>query len=158
MRSIQDITVTSEEVALSSYIEAFKIAQRELEQEHKPELQLTLIQPKSPFKIKKGENFSVEVKAGLSKGEIARQTFAVIAIPEGFELNVREHWTPFGVDRHPGYEGYRSTPARDLLKPTWHGYYADIKCPTDLGKYTFWYWAICEGYATEDLSFQVNVV
>jgi hypothetical protein len=158
LRNIQNVAITSEEAALKRYIEAFKVAQIELEKEHKPELYVKLIEPQLPFKVKHGENFDIELRIGLSRGEVARQTSAVIAILKEFELVDGVAWKRFKATDYPDHQGYSSLKAWDILGSVWHASYATIKCPMKTGKYTFWYWAFCEGCKVKDISFQVDVV
>jgi len=159
LKKIQEVAVTSEEAALKRTVEAFKIAQRELETEHKPELQIELWEPKLPFKVKNGESFKVQTRVSLSKGEIARKAFAVVEIPKEFDLSSHEKWVKFGVkETHSGYKGYISEAGRDVFKSVKNGYYATIKSPTNTGEFTFFYWAYCEEWRTEEMSFQIEVV
>lgn len=159
LKKIQEVAVTSEEAALKRTVEAFKIAQRELETEHKPELEIKLWEPKLPFKVKNGESFELQTRVSLSRGEIARQAFAVITVPKEFDLSLHEEWVGFDVkETKPDYKGYRSTTGRDVFKGVFNSYSATIKSPVNTGKFTFFYWAYCEECQTEEMSFQIEVV
>jgi len=92
LKKIQDLALTSEETWLSKIIEGYKLAQREIETERKPELKLKFISPMPPFRIKREGEVSITFRLWLAKGEKAEGAQVVFLAPPGFVLD-GDGWT-----------------------------------------------------------------
>jgi hypothetical protein len=86
LRAIEDISITSEEAALKRTVQAFKRAEKELEEERKPKLLLTFLDPTPPIQTKPGEAVGIRFHIDLTKGDIAEQATVTFFAPPGFDF------------------------------------------------------------------------
>jgi len=80
LKVIESVAITSEEAALKRTIESFKIAQKELEEEKKPKLELIFEVPQPPFHVEAESEMTIKFRVGLSRGDVARNAIVAFLI------------------------------------------------------------------------------
>ncbi len=155
LKRIEDVALTSEEAALKRMVEAFKIAQKELEVESKPELELKLRKPTLPIRINKDSKVTLRFAISLVKGEIARNIEIRFGIPKVFEF-INEVYRPFEEEPYSDIiftemrVGYLGTGEHNIRELT-------VKAPSKPGHFIFVYWLRCERYSSPLTELQVEV-
>ena len=86
LKTIESVAITSEESALKRTVEAFKIAEKELEEEKKPELALAFEGKQPPFHVEAEAETSLTINIRLSSGDVARKPEVILVAPPDFEF------------------------------------------------------------------------
>ncbi len=150
LRKIEDVAVTSEEAALRRDVEAFKIAQRELEAEAAPILKLECVEPDSlPIRMQAGDETTVGCDLRLISGQIAENISIFIFVPPGFDfpmiaLNSKRVSGP--KDTFPGYL-FTVKEFGELIKGLRQTIRFTIKAPSNTGVFEIKYIVNCRGLA-----------
>jgi hypothetical protein len=157
LRVIEGVAITSEEAALKRTVEAFKMAERELEEEKKPKLELKFEGAQPPFHITCGGQIEAEFLLALMKGEVARRAEVAFFAPLGFEFPGKDTWLQSKEHKQVG--GYITTSIEygDLTKGIKYGRTITIEAPSSPGSFTLKYNLICEGFHSDYQQFEVIV-
>jgi len=86
LKLIQDVAVTSEEAWTAKIVQAFKIAQKDLEEEKRPEVTLTFKGIKFPLEIEEDSEKTIQLILKLTKGDFAQDVELHLGLPSGFEF------------------------------------------------------------------------
>lgn len=153
--AIEEVTITSEE-AVEKLPEAVKIALRELEEERKPELQLSFKDTQPPFHVKAESEILIEFIITLIRGDIARETEIYFVAPPGFKFpDSPKRLPPLGKE----YANYVSTAIElaDITKGIYRLGKVKLKVPSQPEHYTVSYCSVCEGFYSKYEEFEVVV-
>ncbi|MBA7467212.1 hypothetical protein ES707_02424 [subsurface metagenome] len=157
LRVIESVAITSEEAALKRTVEAFKIAEKELEEEKKPELALAFEDKQPPFHVEAEAETSLTINIRLSSGDVARKPEVIFVAPPDFEfLNM-----PKGprIDQRSKYTDYISAAYEfeDIRKGLSRWRRFEFKTPSQPGNYKCAYRIFCEGFDSGYEEFEVVV-
>ena len=148
LKVIEDVAVTSEEAWIAKTVDAFKIAQKELELERRPEIVLRIADYKLPLQIPLSSELKIKLTVRLKRGEIAENASVFLAAPEGFGFLGE------GVNKLPKgheYENYVCIrwDVGILISGIENHYTITIKSPPEAGNYNIIYYIHCRGFRTE---------
>lgn len=155
--AIEKVTINSGE-AMHKLPEALKSALMQMEEENKPELELTFPGETPPFGFKVGEERTIDFRLSLTKGNIARGIKVIFFAPPGFDFPGRYTQIQSG-DVHK-VAGYISAFFE------WDSCNKAIALPADLNitapdkakRYTLLYSLSCdEGFCSTCLELKVKV-
>ena len=158
LKVIENVAVTSEEAWIAKTVEAFKIAQKELEEEKKPELGLMWKDLETPFHIKADSTLKLVFGVHLETGKVADTVMAVFYLPPGIDFpGLKALIQP---DDIPVISKF-ITARVDYTAPITIGAYTAneviIKVPPVTGKYTAYYRVSCRGGRGELKEFEIIV-
>lgn len=158
LKVIENVAVTSEEAWIAKTVEAFKIAQKELEEEKKPKLGLLWKQLRPPFRIKPDSALKLVFGVHLETGNVADNVFVVFYLPPGFDFPGSQ--TVIQDDDIPRISKF-ITARVDYTGPLTIGSYVanqvSIKAPPVAGKCTAYYRVSCRGVYGELGEFEIVV-
>ena len=161
LKKIRDVAITSEEVALRRDIEAFKTAQKELELEAAPMLQLECIEPDSPpIRIEAGGTTKVGCDLKLLRGQIAEDISVYFYVPPGFDfplMKASNKWVAGPKENFTGYLCMLKECSR-LIKGLHQVVRFTIKAPTNVGVFEIKYIVNCRGLALLPGTIKVEVM
>jgi hypothetical protein len=157
LKVVESVAITSEEAALRKTVEAFKIAQKELEKEKKPELTLEFGGDQPPFHIKSGSQKTIVTELGLVRGDVAKRPEVYFLAPPGFNFPKRKTWVQAEEKETVG--GYLTTQfeLEDFKRGVTQRKKIIIKAPSSSGKFTFYYRITAEGFDSSYEEFEVVV-
>jgi len=148
LKKIQQVAITSEEATLRRTIEAFKIAQRELESENKPMLQLLITEPKQPIRMTRGSEVVLKYEVSLIHGQIAEHAQIFVKVPKGFDFLGEVETYPWN-NIETGFKDYIGT-SQEILGPVIRGVVVPlelkIKVPPTTGKFQLLCNVVCKDY------------
>lgn len=158
LKKIQDVAITSEEAALIRTVEAFKVAEKEIEAEKKPSLALMFTDPKPPISIQEGQETELSYDIFLTGGDLARDVIFTLVAPEGFEFTGQGEIgrQTEKADLYPNCPRYRYTIEKVLPKMIYHES-VTIRAPSEKGNYQLIYVLQCEGFTSDFVEFNVEV-
>jgi ABC-type multidrug transport system fused ATPase/permease subunit len=148
---IQEIAITTEEASLKMMINAFKTAQKEIMNENRPVLALT-IENEIPLKTKIGQIVQIECMVHLKNGDAGRNTVVTVIAPIGSEF--QETKGDKGI--YPANATiYKNQPFCSFSLPTlttdrYHPVEVKIKVPTKVNTYELILAATCEGNSIQE--------
>jgi len=153
--AIEEVTITSKE-AQEKLPDAVKAALRELEEERRPELEITYKGAQPPFKVKAGSERIIEFTITLSKGEIAKDPEIYFTAPPGFGFPDCPRRPPPLAE---GYDDYVCAAIKcgNIPKGTYFLRNVKIKAPDKTGSYTLFHNTICEGFKSGRKAFEIVV-
>ncbi len=158
LKVIENVAITSEEAWIAKTVEAFKIAQKELEEEKKPELGLMWKELETPFHIKADSTLKLVFGVHLETGKVADNVMAVFYLPPGFDFPGLK--TLIQPDDIPVISKF-ITARVDYTAPIIIGAYTAneviIKVPPVTGKYTAYYRVSCRGGRGQLKEFEIIV-
>jgi ABC-type multidrug transport system fused ATPase/permease subunit len=156
LKVIESVAITSEEAALKKTVEAFKIAQEELEDERRPELSLKLKDKKFPLQAKANSEMPLRFELSLSKGDFAEDIDIHICLPPGFGFPNRDTYT-LGIDHD--YPDYIVTTWEipKVIKGLAYPKAIDIKTPPTAGSYNIVFYKRCKGLAADPVEEEIIV-
>jgi len=158
LKVIENVAVTSEEAWIAKTVEAFKIAQKELEEEKKPKLQLTWRQPKAPVHIKADSTLKLVFSVGLEGGNVADNVFVAFSLPPGFDFPGSQ--TVIQADDVPRIPKFISARVNYRVPITPGPYIINeviIKSTPVPGTYTAYYCVGCRGSTGDLEKFEIVV-
>ena len=161
LRKIEEVAITSEEAALRSQIQAYKTAQKELETEAAPALELRCIKPDSvPIYMQAEEQLTLEYDLRLVKGQMAEHISVFIFVPPGFDfpqIDAGKKRVSGPKDSFPDhlwtFKHYDRLIA-GLLQPL----QITIKAPRNTGRFAIRYVVNCRGLAQLPGTIDVEVM
>lgn len=165
LRKIQEIAITSEEAALKTTVDAFKIAQRELEIERKPAISLIFNHPKPPINIKLGEAVDVHFVLDLLKGDMADNIEVIFLAPDNFKLKGIEsdfmetkvkYYKQGGTIKYVGWQTVEYQIPK-LLSSVKYTLVLSISSVGAIGDFDLAYSVKCPGYYSGLIGFKVKV-
>jgi len=155
---VQDVSLSSDEVALQRTKEALKAALLEVEEARRPELEFMWKCEETPLRVRRSEKFEIQHTCRVSRGDVARNLRIAIHIPPGFAFEGEDGITVQDADHSelPSYFTTDSvhealTPGINALTKT------KIVAPDDDGEYTLFGEANCEGFRGERMPLEVVV-
>jgi len=161
LRAIEEISITSEEAALKRTVEAFKTAQKEVEEERKPRLALSFFDPIPPIQTKSSESVRISFAIKLSKGQIAERATVVFLAPPGFDFITENNKWEKG--RQPKWSTAYPEYARAELElgptmpATSYSLLLTIKAPSSPGSFKLAYRLQCQGFVGHFEEFEIRV-
>ncbi len=156
LRVIEGVAITSEEAALKRTIDAFKIAQKELEEERKPELELYFKKAPPPFQMKAESEMVIKFSVGISRGDIARNASVVFWAPSGFEFPGSVAQLPTTYKKYASYVSTKIE-LEDIIRPIITNRQVKLKAPPQPQRYQIAYKLYCEGFFSEFEEFEIVV-
>jgi hypothetical protein len=161
LRRIREVAVTSEEAAMRREIEALKIAQRELEAEAAPVLELKCFEPDSiPIRIIAGDDAILRYQVTIAKGHVAENISVFIFAPPGFDfpkIDAHLKWIASPTETFPGHLCTIKEFDR-LLKGLRQPISLTVKAPLDTGKFKLKHSFYCKGFIGGSGELDVEVV
>jgi hypothetical protein len=162
LQKIQGVAITSEEAALKRNVEAYKIAQRELESEGRPELILDFTDPKPPLELAQEDTVNLEFDVWLKRGYKVTEAIVRFFAPKGFEFvntagNDRTWVQPVDARTTSNCVVIEKQIGR-IIQATIYKRNITIKNPLASGTYTLWYRLLSEEYTSDLEEFEVKVV
>lgn len=161
LKKIQEVAITSEEAALKRTVEAFKIAQKELEDQRKPKLALVFKDKKPPFDVEANSTVEIKFAVGLVQGDVARKPEIWFFIPQGFAFvnsnlsHTRNQQS--STFEYPNYLGIKFDPSKDYKLGVDYMVELSLKMPPEKGSFTLAYQLICEGFVGKYEEFELIV-
>lgn len=156
MRIVEDVAITSDEVALRRTVDAFKVAQTEIEYAKKPVVEFSFRDTQPPFKMEAESELPIRFQFYVKHGDKISSTALFLAAPEGFQFLNCEHALPF-----LGEEAIRPVAARieygDIVGGTYKIGEFKLKAPSKVGNYALRYALIYQG-GKEDIDYEVEVM
>ncbi len=144
LRVIESVAITSEEAALRRTMEAFKISQKELEEERKPELSLEFKGKKFPLHVKTDSEESLTLSLDLAKGDFAEDVVVHIGVPPGFDFPGLDTYTLPPDHDYPNYIGTRWNQGK-VMQGLAYQMKITIKSPSTAGSFNMIYYIFCRG-------------
>ena len=154
LEKIQKVAITSEEAALKRNVEAFKIAQRELESENKPELKLSIVEPKQPIRMAGGSEVAIKCELTLVHGKIAEHVQVFIMVPTGFSFTDTIRTYTWGKD----YIGITEEIDSAIISGVIQKLEQKIKAPTKTGKFNLVFYVVCKDYSSDFIKVGIQVI
>lgn len=157
LKVIESVAVTSEEAALKRTVEAFKIAQKALEEERKPELALKFEGKLPPFHMKAGSELTLDFHLDLVKGEEAIEPRVYFLAPPGFSFPGRKEYKQRAD--HPYIPNYITTVIKltDVPSMLVSPGSVVLKAPFEANTFSLFYQIVCKGFSPARLKFEVVV-
>lgn len=156
LKTIESVAITSEEAALKKTVEAFKIAQKELEEERRPELKLTLKDKKFPLHVKADSEVPLNLSLYISKGDFAEDVDIHICLPPGFGFPNLVTYTLGPEHDYPNYIG-TTWEKPEVIKGEIYNKSINIKTPPTAGSYKIVFYKLCRGFAAEPVEQEIIV-
>jgi len=155
LRVIENVAVTSEEAWITKTVEAFKIAQKELEEEKKPILELMFMDNSPPYSVEAESEISIKCRINVIRGDSARNVCVIFIAPPDFSFPN----TPTGPTPLAKYSGYASTLIElgDMRRPIKRTGKVTLKAPHEVKKYTAAYRVFCDGFDSDFIEFDITV-
>ncbi len=144
LKVIESVAITSEEAALKRTIEAFKIAQKELEEEKRPELELLFLGKQPPFRVKADSEMSLLLALSLGKGEFAEDVAVHICAPPGFDFPNQATYTLTPDHVYANYIA-RVWHLQKVFRALDYRVTITIKSPPIAGTFKMVYYIFCRG-------------
>lgn len=161
LRAIEEISITSEEAAVKKTVEAFKTAQKELEEERKPKLLLSFLDPIPPIQIKQSEAVGISFHIRLSKGQIGERATVTFFAPPGFEFITENTEWQKGRQKKwtTAYPEYATAELelRSTMPATSYPRLLTIKAPSSPGSFKLAYRLQCQGFVGHFEEFEIRV-
>jgi len=158
LKMIEGVAITSEETALRRTIEAFKIAQKELEEERKPKLGLKWRGTNPPFHIKADSPLELKFGVFCERGDFADDVSVVFFAPPGFTFPTMP--TLIQESSHPIVPEFVTTSIR-YTPPVTRGTSltndVSVKAPPEVGEFEAYYQISCRGFCSEFEKFKIVV-
>lgn len=145
LKVIESVAITSEATALKRTIEAFKIAQKELEEERKPELKLTFKGKEFPLPVKADSEVSLPLELRIHKGDFAEDVEVHIGVSQGFDFPGQHPYTLPSDHEYPNYICVRWKVGRVIAGLLPHTTIT-IKAPPTVGSFNMMYYIVCRGF------------
>lgn len=156
LKVIESVAVTSEEAALKRTVEAFKIAQKALEEERKPGLNLIFKGKEFPLHVKAGSEVSLPLVLSILKGDFAEDVSVYVGASEGFDF-LREDTLTLPSDHdYPNCICMAWNVGR-LIKGLIARKTITIKSPPTVGSFNMFYYIVCKGFRTEPAELEIIV-
>jgi hypothetical protein len=154
LRAVERVAITSEEAALKKTVEAFKMAQKELEEEKKLKLEMRFEDARPPFTVKAKSEMLIKINVGVTKGDVARNAVVAFWAPSVFKFPDSPESLPSG-----NYPSCVSTSISlgDIIRPAWRTRRIKLKVPSQPSSYTMAYRLFCEGFDSDYQEFEVIV-
>ena len=158
LRVVQQVALVSEETALRRTIDAFKHAQRELDEEKKPLLRFSWRSPQPPFSVPAGGEITLHYAVQFQRGESARQASVWFFAPEGFEFPKRSTWLQDdGLGEISGMLTTKDTLDDTIVRGVTYNRSIRLTSPLEEGTYELRVQVMCIGYSGEYVAFEVRV-
>lgn len=143
---IQDVAITSEEAWIKKTVEAFKIAEKELDEERRPELTLIFREIKFPLHMKADSELRFELVLSVSKGAFAEDIIVFVGAPRGFDFPKQDTVV---LGPHHDYPNYicRRWDIVKLIAGIEENTHVTIKSPPTTGNFKMVYYRFCRGHA-----------
>jgi hypothetical protein len=155
LKVVESVAITSEEAALKRTVEAFKIAQKELEEERRPELRLSLVDEKFPLRVRADSESSFRLRLNLTKGEFAEDVEIHVCLPPGFDFPNEQTYTLSSSHPYPNYIGMVWRKGRIIQLD--YQRTITFKLPSTAGKYNIVFYKFCRGFVAEPVEREIIV-
>ncbi len=156
LRVIESVAVPSEEAALKRTIEAFKIAQKELEEEKKPKLALEFEDEQLPFHLKADSSTTIRFYLTIVQGVEATNPKAIFYAPPGFDFPGHATYKQTNASSTPNYIT-TEIGVGDVHKGISMPGNFTLKAPTESNSFTIFYRITSTDFSSDSLEFQVIV-
>lgn len=149
LKVIQDVAVTSEEAWVRKTIEAFKIAEREIDEEKRPQVQLTFRNVKFPLEMPIDSEVTIESIVKVIKGDFVENVEVHIIVPPGFGLlnEKKTHRLSLG-STYPNYVFTTWEPG-SMVQGILYARKTTIKSPSTVGNFKIIYAIVGRGLAVQ---------
>lgn len=162
LKVVESVAITSEEAALRREIEAYKIAQKELEEERTPVLALLFETTKFelmkyPLHVKANSELDLILRLRMLQGNYAEEVEVHLAVPHDFSFPNEGHITALSPDT--GFVDYIDFvwERGEVKRGMTYRKGLTIKMPTKTGNYNFVYWIFGRGFYTDPTELEVIV-
>lgn len=155
LKVIENVAITSEEAWITKTVEAFKIAQKELEEERRPELEFYFRGTVPPLHLNTESESSFTFGVGLLKGDIANNPTVYFLAPEGFEF-VEAVKGPLSAGKYKGMVSVQYE-LKNIRKPHHRLFTVRLKAPSNPDTYTLLYELVCDGFDSKYKELEVVV-
>ena len=156
IKVIESVAITSEEAALKLTVEAYKIAQHELEDERRPEIGIKLIDKSFPISAKANSEVLLYFGLNLSKGEFAEDIGVYICLPQGFDFPGHDTTVTDSDHEYPNYI-LTEWVLTKALKGMVYRRSINIKTPPTAGRYNIVFYKLCKGFAAGPVEEEIIV-
>lgn len=156
LKVIESVAITSEEAWIVKTVEAFKIAQKELEEEKKPRLELKFEDAHPPFRVEAGAEITIRFNVGLTKGDVARNPVVAVSAPPGFKFPDSQARLPTRYEKYANYVSTRLD-LGDIIRPLGRRVSFKLKVPSQPRRYIAVYRLYCEGFYSKYEEFEIIV-
>lgn len=156
LKVVESVAITSEEAALKRTVEAYKIAQKELEEEKKPELQLTFRGKEFPLHVKADSEVSLPLELRMRKGNFAEDVSVHIIASPGFDFLGLKSYTLDSDHDYPNYIGIKWEVGK-VVKGLVVRNTITIKSPLTAGSFDIVYYIFCRGCRAEPVEREIIV-
>ena len=148
LRIVQEVSLSSDEIAMQRNVEALKAALIAFEEEKRPELKLDWLDPTLPLSAEASSDIRLAYAVALTRGEVARTTSVFVYAPPGFEFPGKRA-TP-QLPNHPVVPDYimHESTIGDVLNAVKRRSGVTLKCCKEAGQFKLYYQIICEGFST----------
>jgi ABC-type multidrug transport system fused ATPase/permease subunit len=155
LRVIESVAITSEQAALLKETEALKKVFRELEEERKPELSLSVVDKKFPLRVRADSESSFTLKLNLVKGDVAEDIEIHVCLPPGFNFLNEKTYTLSSKHVYPNYIGIRWLEGRIIQLD--YQRTITFKSPSTTGSYNIVFFKFCRGFAAKPVEKEIIV-
>ena len=154
---VQEVSLSTDELALQHTKEALKTALLEVEEAKRPELEFTWKCAEIPVRVKRSEIFEIEHSCRLSRGDVARSIRISIHAPPGFGF--KNQRTVVQDADHPAVPSYitADTFQQVLTRGIATTTKTKIVAPAEDGEHTLFAVVYCEGFQGETVPLEVVV-
>jgi hypothetical protein len=157
LKVIEGVAITSEEAALKRTVEAFKIAQKELEEEKKPGLELEFKGKEFPLHVKADSEVKLPLELFIHKGEFAEDVAVHICAPPGFSFPKEDTYTLDSDYDYPNYICLGWILTSRLIGGLQMARTITIKSPPSKGSFKIVYYIFCRGFRSKATEREVIV-
>jgi hypothetical protein len=153
---IQDVAITSEEAWIKKTVEAFKIAEKELEDERKPQLELYFPDEQPPFHIEAQSEIRINYNLRITRGNIAKNVSIAFWLQP--KLEFVDTVKPLPAPYSP-YKDYASAifSVLDIRASMGRNLHLKVKAPSETGNYIIAYKLYFDGYYSDFKEFKLIV-
>ena len=158
LQVVQEVSLSSDEIALQRSVEALKTALLADEKRRRPEISILWQDMDLPIHVAPQEKFMIEYRITVTKGEVARTTIRTMYIHPSFDFAGSEE-SILQSEQHPSMPAYKTAEKRatNYLPGTdWRTSFR-VTAAAEVGTYTFYARNCCEGFVGELEPFNVIV-
>jgi len=157
LKVIQNVAITSEEAWIKKTVEAFKIAEKEIDEEKRPEVRLTFRKAKFPLEMSTDSEIAVKSTLNVSKGDFIENVEVHIGVPAGFELPKAEN--TYTTSSEHTYSNYIWTTWElgTMITGIQYDKVTTIKSPLTVGNFKIVYHIVGRGLLFKSNEFELIV-
>jgi len=157
LKVIESVAITSEEAALKRTVEAFKMAEKELEEERRPEVTLRILSVSFPLTLQPDSEKELTLEMRLQRGDYLENMEVFLIVPPDFSFPSVKSFRKLPSDHlYPRFP-YISHKFERIVPGMIYTWTYKIKSPTIPGKYPLIHSIVGQGMKAKELKKEIIV-